>query len=111
MELNRKNLLEYADFDKFDYVMNSINPDKILQIESNEPEGSENDEKAMITENFKARATLRDVKDNPVWNTLPGISNAAQFPLEDRFEGAEIVISRKAYADQKTFINSVMTIK
>ncbi|MCK2011525.1 CDP-glycerol--glycerophosphate glycerophosphotransferase, partial [Peribacillus simplex] len=103
MELNRKNLLEYADFDKFDYVMNSINPDKILQIESNEPEVTENDEKALITENFKARAILNDVKDNHVWNTLPGISNAIQFPLEERFKGAEIVISRKAHADQKTF--------
>ncbi|MFE4708194.1 CDP-glycerol glycerophosphotransferase family protein [Peribacillus simplex] len=103
MELNRKNLLEYADYDKFDYVMNSINPDKILQIEPNESEVIENDEKALITENFKARAILRDVNDNHVWNTLPGISNATQFPLEERFEGAEVVISRKAYSDQNTF--------
>ncbi|MFD6440943.1 GW domain-containing glycosaminoglycan-binding protein, partial [Peribacillus sp. NPDC060186] len=103
MELNRKNLLQYADYDKFDYVMNSINPDKILQIESNKSEAIDNDEKALTTENFKARAILRDVKYNHVWNTLPGNSNATQYPLEERFENAEIVISRKAKDDHNTF--------
>ncbi|MDR4215855.1 glycosyltransferase, partial [Bacillus paralicheniformis] len=33
MELNKKNLAIYADEDKFDYIMNSINPEKILGID------------------------------------------------------------------------------
>ncbi|MFF2589741.1 CDP-glycerol glycerophosphotransferase family protein [Peribacillus butanolivorans] len=104
MELNRKNLMQYADYDKFDYVMNSINPDKILQIDSEKTEFVENNESSLTTtENFKARAILRDVRNNRAWNTLPGNVDAVQFPLEERFENAEIIISRKANVNHNTF--------
>ncbi|KON70878.1 CDP-glycerol:glycerophosphate glycerophosphotransferase [Peribacillus butanolivorans] len=103
MELNRKNLLEYADYDKFDYVMNSINPEKILQIESKELEVIENDEKSLITENFKARAILKGINKYYAWNILPGNLGATKFRLGKRFENAEIVISRKARDEYNTF--------
>lgn len=97
MELNRKNLIKYADYNKFDYVMNSINPEKILQINKRYSVfGDKNGEDSLITENFKARARLRDINNYYVWNTLPGNANATQFRLEKRFADAEIFISRKA---------------
>ncbi|MFD9628191.1 CDP-glycerol glycerophosphotransferase family protein [Peribacillus muralis] len=105
MELNRKNLLQYADFDKFDYVMNSINPEKILQIHTEETELAIDDEgsSSIATENFKARAILRDVRSHHAWNTLPGNEKAFQFPLEERLEDAEIMISRKANGNEATY--------
>ncbi|KWW17574.1 CDP-glycerol--glycerophosphate glycerophosphotransferase [Peribacillus simplex] len=104
MELNRKNLLQYADYDTFDYVMNSINPEKILQITPEETESVINDEGSSITtENFKARAILRGIRTHHAWNTLPGSAKAFQFPLEERLEDAEIMISRKANGNEATF--------
>ncbi|MFF2287831.1 CDP-glycerol glycerophosphotransferase family protein [Peribacillus butanolivorans] len=103
MELNRKNLLQYADYEKFDYVMNSINPEKILQINTEKTEFVGDEDSSITTENFKARAVLRDVRNHHAWNTLPGNANAFQFPLEERFEDAEIMISRKANDNDDTF--------
>ncbi|MEJ9228739.1 CDP-glycerol glycerophosphotransferase family protein [Peribacillus butanolivorans] len=103
MELNRKNLMQYADYEKFDYVMNSINPEKILQINTEKTEFAGDEDSSITTENFKARAVLRDVRNHHAWNTLPGNANAFQFPLEERFENTEIMISRKANVNHNTF--------
>ncbi|MGE7879231.1 CDP-glycerol glycerophosphotransferase family protein [Peribacillus muralis] len=104
MELNRNNLLQYADYEKFDFVMNSINPEKILQIKTEEAAPSITDEEASITtENFKARAILRDVRNHHAWNILPSNKGAFQFALEERFEDAEIMITRKAKGNEATY--------
>lgn len=88
MEVNRKNLLKYADDEKFTYVMNSLNPEKILS------HGTEEEaEEEILVENFKARAVL---KGREVWNTLPFHKGAKSFSLEEEWEGKEIAISRKA---------------
>ncbi|WHY86098.1 CDP-glycerol glycerophosphotransferase family protein [Neobacillus novalis] len=104
MELNRKNLLEYAPFEKFDYILNSINPEKILQ--NDHPTEAAIDEKndpLMATENFKAIALLQGNKEQVVWNMPPGNGKANQFPLAQEFKDAEIIISRKASDGQNTY--------
>lgn len=99
MELNRKSLLTYADFDQFDYAMNSINPDKILQNHS-ENDRELDQEIPFQTEHIIAKAILKDSKSYPVWSFIPGHMNANQHLLEDRFEGAEVVVFRKWEDDQ-----------
>ncbi|MEK5382463.1 CDP-glycerol glycerophosphotransferase family protein [Niallia sp. FSL W8-0635] len=96
MELNRKNLAEYADYEKFDYIMNSINPDKILQLEKKE-ETKEVKEK--ISSFFKARAIIKKFDKYPVWNTLPNQPNAKPDNLDKALNQAEILISREAKVD------------
>ncbi|MDY0394148.1 GW domain-containing glycosaminoglycan-binding protein [Virgibacillus halophilus] len=102
MELNRNNLIKYADYNKFVYVMNSINPDKILQSESQESEVIEKSSE-LYTENFKSRGLLRDINRYLVWNTLPGNSKATQYVLAKHFANAEIFISRKFENKQYTY--------
>jgi len=96
MELNRKNLIKYADFDKFDYVMNSINPDKILQHDNQNNRTNENEQRPkMKTEQFKAKAVLKDINNFPVYSFLPGHIKAKQYLLEPEFQDEEILILRK----------------
>ncbi|MED3792890.1 CDP-glycerol glycerophosphotransferase family protein [Niallia alba] len=96
MELNRKNLAKYADYDKFDYILNSINPDKILQVETKEEIEKGND---LITAPFKSRAIIRKFDKFPVWNTLPNQKNAKQFNLDKEYNQAEVLITRVAKVD------------
>lgn len=103
MELNRKSLLNYAEFDKFDYTMNSINPDKILHnLDENDQEKEIDREIPIQTEHIISKAIVKDIKRFPVWSFIPGHSNASQHQLEDRFEGAEVVVFRK-YENEQTF--------
>jgi CDP-glycerol glycerophosphotransferase len=99
MELNRQNLSEYADFNKFDYVLNSINPATILQSEKEE----EKNDFGQSIKNFKARAVLKNLNHYPVWRLLPGQPNAKASYLRSDYHQAEIVISRKAEVDGQTF--------
>ena len=100
MELNRKNLIKYADFDKFDYILNSINPDKILkEHDSNVIDFAVN--KSIRSENFKARAIIKETNKLEVLNSLPNSINFQTYTLEDNFAGKEICISRKAEYDNK----------
>lgn len=104
MELNRKNLLKYADYDKFDYVMNSINPDKILQNSTITEEEVEMDQEIPLhTEPFNAKAILKGVKSYPVWSFSPGHVNANRRLLEEEFEGAEVVIFRRMEDKNTTY--------
>ncbi|WP_062108600.1 CDP-glycerol glycerophosphotransferase family protein [Bacillus niameyensis] len=89
MELNRKNLSQYAPLDKFDYVLNSINPEKILQVE--EIVMAETEQDAFSVENFKARAVIKD--GSKVWNTLPTNEEATTFSVN---QNLEVMITRKA---------------
>lgn len=103
MELNRKNLIEYADADKFDFVLNTINPDKILQNDMDNPIYKQKDEDKIVTENFKSKAILKNIKDYPVLNTLPHFLNATTFLLDEKFKNAEVIIVRMAKIDDKVF--------
>ncbi|MCM3668100.1 CDP-glycerol glycerophosphotransferase family protein [Mesobacillus maritimus] len=106
MELNRKNLSKYADFDKFDYVMNSINPDRILQSNKpnqNQNESVENQENAVLTEPFFAKAVLKDIKDYPVYSFVPGHQSAQQHRLEEDFDNVEVLLFRKMDTEDTTY--------
>ncbi|APB35496.1 CDP-glycerol glycerophosphotransferase family protein [Heyndrickxia coagulans] len=89
MEVNRKNLSRYANDDQFDYVLNSINPDRILYAEE------EKSDEPKITK-FKARALLSNVNDYPVWRVLPSIEGATQVSLSNDMADAEVLITAKS---------------
>lgn len=101
MELNRKNLIEYADYEKFDYVMNSINPEKILGLTNDEMEtlGLDN----LKTEHLKSRAKLVNVDKYPVWSALPNQMGSTKFGLNKKLKDTEILIFRKANYNNDTF--------
>ncbi|KMJ59028.1 CDP-glycerol:glycerophosphate glycerophosphotransferase [Bacillus sp. LL01] len=100
MELNRSNLLKYADFNKFDYIMNSINPDKILNLSTND-EIQENHN--FKVENFKSRAIIMNRKGYKLWNTLPDRLNAKQCLLEKTLINKELLITRKTIINDELF--------
>nr|WP_285890743.1 CDP-glycerol glycerophosphotransferase family protein [Mesobacillus maritimus] len=102
MELNRNNLLEYAEFEKFDYVMNSIDPAKILGSNDSDAITLESEEKGLSeTHYIKARATIKNVEEHPVWTFAPGHENATLFSLGKEFNDAEITLIRKALDDEE----------
>ncbi|MCM3585207.1 CDP-glycerol glycerophosphotransferase family protein [Mesobacillus maritimus] len=103
MELNRKNLSKYADFDKFDYVMNSINPDKILQSKTQNKNEEEVQENTLHSEPTLAKAILKDIHKYPVYSFIPGHENGKEFTLEEHFEHAEVIVFRKLEKDEKTY--------
>ena len=95
MELNRKNLIQYADYDKFDYILNSINPDKILRDhDSNIIDFGV--KKSIKTENFKARALIKSGSKLEIFNSLPNSINFKKYTLKDDYAEKEIYIMRKA---------------
>lgn len=99
MELNKKNLSQYAPPEKFAYVLNSINPEKILQGDSmTEPKDGE--EKLQV-EYYKARAVLKD--GSQLWNTIPIFEHARLLTLEQPLQDQEVFIFRKAVVDGKTY--------
>lgn len=104
MELNRKNLSMYADYNKFDYVLNSINPEKILQVDvQNDNKDASERNHLMVTENFKSRAEITNFEQYPVWHILPNQKNASKFYLTNDYDHAEIFIFRKAIYKRKTY--------
>lgn len=102
MELNRKNLIEYADYDKFDYVLNTINPDKILATNQTEQSNQDTNENKIETGYFKSHGILRNVTDYPIWNTIPGNINADSFKLDKSYENAVVLIIREAKVGEDT---------
>ncbi|MCU9613263.1 CDP-glycerol glycerophosphotransferase family protein [Caldibacillus lycopersici] len=102
MELNKKNLIEYADADKFDYVLNTINPDKILGTSQNDQEAIGHTENKVETTSLKSHGILRNVTDFPVWNTIPGNINASTFQLDKSYENAVVLIIREAKVGEET---------
>ncbi|MCR2821436.1 CDP-glycerol glycerophosphotransferase family protein [Lederbergia panacisoli] len=90
MEINKANLSKFVDEDKFDYVLNSINPERILQ---SEVEIAVVDETPVV-ENFRSRAVIKDAQK--AWNLPPFNDGASEFKLGSNFKNAEIMITRKA---------------
>ncbi|MBS4200617.1 CDP-glycerol glycerophosphotransferase family protein [Bacillus sp. FJAT-49732] len=89
MEVNKANLSRYAAEDKFDYVLNSINPERILQIEVEE----KMEEQPPCVEHFRARAVITG---DSAWNLPPFYEGARLFTLGTELKDAEILITRKA---------------
>ncbi|MGM0902877.1 MAG: CDP-glycerol glycerophosphotransferase family protein [Bacillota bacterium] len=102
MELNRQNLLEYADSNKFDYVMNSIDPSKILQSNVNEAI-EENHGEQVVTEKIKARAKLKERTKYPVWNFTSGHTNASLVHFKPDANQTEIMVKRKRVEGQSVY--------
>lgn len=112
MELNKKNLAIYADEDKFDYIMNSINPEKILGIDHLKEKDTEklaiaeqNHEEIIANKSFKARAKIVNVEGFFIINSLFDKVNQKLTPAKE-FENKEVTIIREAHTnDGKVFIN------
>ncbi|PFP23280.1 CDP-glycerol--glycerophosphate glycerophosphotransferase [Bacillus sp. AFS073361] len=104
MELNRSNLAEFAEEFKFDFVMNSINPEKILRL-GNE-EWTESITKSIINEViaedqiisntvFKASARITNPKNEVIWNRPPVVSGAAEVAPALKYLNEEVAILRE----------------
>lgn len=103
MELNLQNLEEYADHEKFGYIMNSINPEKILQKDQTNSKGMENQkEDTLYSEGFKSRAQIVSIDGQYLLNSLPGSLNFSKSPLDKEFLGKVILISRLAQNSELT---------
>lgn len=109
MELNQKKLREYASPDKFDYVLNTINVEKILRSENeNNIKVEETNSNSVKSTEFKSHAILKNIQDYPVWNTLPGFLNAKTTRLSKEYENAKILIVRKADIDEENTLYKFM---
>ncbi|WP_244887339.1 CDP-glycerol glycerophosphotransferase family protein [Bacillus xiamenensis] len=97
MELNKQNLSNYADESKFDYVMNSINPDKILGTEL---QSSDQNTSSLILSNkpFKSRAKILSSKHDKIFPTL--VEDDLSTFSNKEFENKVVMITRKAVTKQ-----------
>lgn len=101
MELNKMNLSAYADESKFDYVMNSINTEKILTL-SNEgmtgqqDEGSTNIVGLISNIPFKARAIINQPKEYFIWNRPVGVEGAKKTAHAESLLNKEVTILQEA---------------
>ncbi|WML30026.1 CDP-glycerol glycerophosphotransferase family protein [Neobacillus sp. OS1-32] len=109
MEVNKQNLGQYADEEKFDYVMNSINYEKILRLADDNPsvqpeeQGTAPSASTISQVVFKSPAMIRMGKDHFVWNRPPGISGAKKIASANDFLQKEATITRKAHAGEKIY--------
>ncbi|WP_066258927.1 CDP-glycerol glycerophosphotransferase family protein [Neobacillus drentensis] len=104
MELNKKNLSVYADESKFDYVMNSINTEKILTL-SNEGASQQqaeteindsNNGQLMSNISFKSRAVINNPQDYLIWNRPVGLAGATKVAPATRLINQEVTILQEA---------------
>ncbi|NHC42577.1 GW domain-containing glycosaminoglycan-binding protein [Bacillus sp. MM2020_1] len=104
MELNKKNLSVYADESKFDYVMNSINTEKILTLNNEvasqqQAENEINDSKygqLMSNISFKSRAVINNPQDNLIWNRPVGLAGAKKVVPAKSLFNQEVTILQEA---------------
>ncbi|WP_246366909.1 CDP-glycerol glycerophosphotransferase family protein [Paraliobacillus salinarum] len=105
MELNKKNLLQFANEEKFDYILNSINPDKILHLSGenkSEETTSEQSEPIIDYSNYKARSIVKPEQNSKVLRRpICEIDNIICDAIE--YEGEEVTIQRKAIVGDKVF--------
>ncbi|WP_066065382.1 CDP-glycerol glycerophosphotransferase family protein [Neobacillus soli] len=106
MELNKKNLLRYADESKFDYVMNSINMEKILTLSNQgNAENQVGDQTEPSIDNLilRSRAVLINPKNHFVWNR-PAVLNGAEkiAPAAD-FLNKEAAILHEAHTETNEY--------
>jgi CDP-glycerol glycerophosphotransferase len=112
MELNKSNLAEFAEEFKFDFVMNSINPEKILRL-GNE-DSPESITKSLINEAlfedqiisntvFKARATISHPKNQVIWNRPPVVEGAAEIAPAIHYLNQEVAILREVQTKSNNY--------
>ncbi len=112
MELNKRNLAEFAEELKFDFVMNSINPEKILRLGNEDSEESITKsliQKAMVEDQiisntvFKARATISNPENQVIWNRPPVVEGAAEIAPAIHFLNQEVTILREVQTITKNY--------
>ncbi|WP_236719630.1 CDP-glycerol glycerophosphotransferase family protein [Neobacillus mesonae] len=102
MEVNKQNLAKYANETKFDYVMNSINYEKILRLAEEEDSTTDTSTRSQhempIMSNgiFKSAAIIRRPLDHYVWNRQPSVSGAEKLAPAKHYLNKEVVILREA---------------
>ncbi|WP_144554149.1 CDP-glycerol glycerophosphotransferase family protein [Bacillus sp. X1(2014)] len=104
MELNKSNLTEFAEEFKFDFVMNSINPEKILKLESEESIGQLMDhsrngmqsDQQLSNIPFQSRAFINNTKDHFIWNRPAVLTGAEKLAPADSLLNKEVAILREA---------------
>lgn len=111
MELNKNNLSEFAEEFKFDYVLNSINPEKILRMgnEGNSSEMEEASAKGTATEEiisnhvFQSRALIKTSNDYFVYNRPAVLKGAVKIASANDYFNKEAAILREAKTESATF--------
>ncbi|WP_066258926.1 CDP-glycerol glycerophosphotransferase family protein [Neobacillus drentensis] len=104
MELNKSNLAEFAEEFKFDFVMNSINPEKILKLGNEESAqtvtealmnkaGAE--EQIISNVAFKGRAIIAHPKNHRIWNRPPVVKGASDIAQAMSYLNEEVAILRE----------------
>ncbi len=112
MELNRSSLAEFAEEFKFDFVMNSINPEKILRLGNKE--STESITKSLIKEAiaedqiitntvFKARAMITNPKNEVIWNRPPVVNGAAEMAPATKYINEEVSILREVQTESTNY--------
>ncbi|MEH7082657.1 CDP-glycerol glycerophosphotransferase family protein [Neobacillus drentensis] len=112
MELNRSNLAEFAEEIKFDFVMNSINPEKILRLGNEELTESITESlinKAIAEDQiisntvFKARAIISHPKNKMIWNRPPVVIGAAEIAPAMKYLTQEVAILREVQTEAANY--------
>ncbi|SJN16656.1 Teichoic acid biosynthesis protein [Marinilactibacillus psychrotolerans 42ea] len=110
MELNKKNLSNYASKEKFDFIINSINPEKILRhrMSNNhdiEKDTNINNNSISLNKKFIARARIINTEGLIIWNKPVRDKFIKEVDTADSFKDEEVVIS------WVTEVNDVMYYK
>ena len=98
MELNKKNLKEFASEDKFGFVLNSINPEKILEA-SHEAVGKADDkaidnlEFVVKNNKFLSRAAISNPSKYVIWNKPVHDELARKVADASDYQNQEVTIS------------------
>lgn len=98
MELNRHNLKEFADESKFDFVMNSINPEKIIRASNEEMEKNneaqiQKEQTILENKKFISRAIISNANGNYIWNKPVHDESAKKITSATKYENQEVTIS------------------
>ncbi|MEH7075093.1 CDP-glycerol glycerophosphotransferase family protein [Neobacillus drentensis] len=112
MELNKRNLVEFAEEHKFDYVMNSINPEKILRLGNEEL--TESVTEALVNEALtqdqilsnqvlKARAIITHPENEGIWNRPPVYNGAAIITPANHYLNQEVTILREVLTSSNKY--------
>ncbi|WP_286229694.1 CDP-glycerol glycerophosphotransferase family protein [Neobacillus mesonae] len=102
MEVNKQNLAKYAEEAKFDFVLNSINHEKILRLAEEEesaddiPKRTQYEEPVMSNVIFKSAASIHQTADHYVWNRPPSLSGAEKLAPAKHYLNKEVTILREA---------------
>lgn len=108
MELNKKNLGKYADDDKFDFVMNSILPEKIIEGSQAESYHSKNESLNVTSqmdssEKFMARAVIDKPDNHIIWNNSFMNNSTKKNVMAKDFSNKEVTILWKADTNKGSF--------